>query len=128
MASWQIVLALTLLVVLGGVLVILNAARAQKGLRIFGVGAAALVIVAAVALGCWAVAASWETPNVQAARSYLAGPAPVKQPLPPTVLSPTPPAPPAKEPVPPWQGELMKRKWHERGDMLKKKWAERNKK
>ncbi|MCP4231796.1 MAG: hypothetical protein GY771_16835 [bacterium] len=32
---------------------------------------------------------------------------------------------PAKEPIPEWQGDLMKEKWHERGEMMKKKWAER---
>lgn len=33
-----------------------------------------------------------------------------------------------KERIPEWQGDLIKKKWHERGEMLKKKWAERNKK
>ncbi len=28
------------------------------------------------------------------------------------------------EPVPEWEGELMKEKWDERGEMMKKKWAE----
>jgi hypothetical protein len=37
------------------------------------------------------------------------------------------PAPPKKEPVPEWKGDLMKKKWHERGEMMKKKWAERGK-
>jgi hypothetical protein len=36
------------------------------------------------------------------------------------------PAAPKKEPIPDWQGDLMKEKWNERGEMLKKKWAERN--
>lgn len=35
---------------------------------------------------------------------------------------------PAKEPIPEWKGDLMKKKWHERGEMMKKKWAERGKK
>jgi hypothetical protein len=35
------------------------------------------------------------------------------------------PAPPKKEPVPEWKGDLQKKKWKERGDMMKKKWAER---
>jgi hypothetical protein len=34
---------------------------------------------------------------------------------------------PAKEPIPEWKGDLMKKKWHERGEMMKHKWAERNK-
>ncbi len=33
---------------------------------------------------------------------------------------------PAKEPIPEWKGDLMKKKWHERGEMMKHKWAERN--
>ena len=37
------------------------------------------------------------------------------------------PAPPTKEPIPEWKGDLMKEKWHERGLMMKKKWAERGK-
>lgn len=37
------------------------------------------------------------------------------------------PAPPKKEPVPEWKGDLQKKKWDERGEMMKKKWAERGK-
>lgn len=29
-----------------------------------------------------------------------------------------------KEPIPEWEGELQKKKWHERGELMKKKWAE----
>ncbi len=29
-----------------------------------------------------------------------------------------------KEPIPEWEGDLMKEKWHERGEDMKKKWAE----
>lgn len=35
------------------------------------------------------------------------------------------PGAPPKEPIPEWEGDLMKEKWHERGEMMKEKWAER---
>jgi len=33
---------------------------------------------------------------------------------------------PRKEEISEWEGDLLKKKWHERGEMMKHKWAERN--
>lgn len=128
MNSWQIVSTLALVAVAAGFLVILNAARAQRFLKVVGIGAGTAIAAAAVTLAGFSITEALAAAPVQTA-IHRGAASPAKTVVYRPVVTPvTPAAAPAKEPVPEWKGDLMKRKWHERGELMKKKWAERKNK
>jgi hypothetical protein len=132
MFAWQVALGVELLVILVAFFVFLKASNAEAGPRTFVKIMAVAVVIGAVAMAGWtvtnAVLNALDAEKADGTTFFIIftdkeKPAPVRY----VPSSPTGGAKKTstREPVPAWNGELQKRKWHERGEMMKRKWAER---
>jgi hypothetical protein len=136
MFEWQIALALEFILIIADLALFLRASNVEAGPRSFVKVAAAVIIVLGVLLAGYtavrAVLFELEGGEEREGSTFFLiftkdkeepEPEPVRRIIPKAPAKATA----LKEPLPEWEGDLQKKKWHERGEMMKKKWAERGK-
>jgi len=133
MYEWQLTLAVELFVVLAGFYLLLRAANAEQGPRLFTQVVAVIVIIVATLLAGFTSAVTVIEAVKKKPAPVTTQPAPIiiEREVPPRLTPTTPTAGTAKakgykEPKTEWEGDLLKEKKFEEGELLKKKWSERD--